>query len=116
LLKYFGEYFCFFVLDTPNVILRTIKEYVLFDGVSMKIQEVCNLVFLIILQFFDESFELIHFRDKVLILSPKHTIQVFSRQARSIVPENNAIWVQHRYNFEDNMLPHLPGFFRENVF
>jgi hypothetical protein len=38
-------------------------------------------------------------------------IQVTSRETASVIPNHHAIWVEHRYNFEDIPIPKQLGSF-----
>lgn len=78
---------------------------------TMKIKEIRHFIVFLVFEFFDKTFKFIDFRYQLLLLGSEHTVKIFTAETSSIVAKDDAVRVDHRYYFKDNMFSDFSSLF-----
>lgn len=78
---------------------------------AVKIKEIGHFIVFLVFKFFDKTFKFIDFRYQLLLFGSEHTVEIFATETSSIVAKDDAIRVDHRYHFKNNMFSDFSSLF-----
>lgn len=92
-----------------NVELRAVHEYIFFDRVTVEVNKEVEALFMFGFEVFDKFKQVESLRKCEFSGLIESTVKVLTKETCAIVTHNDTIWVDHRHDIGNKVLPELFG-------